>query len=84
MSRTTMPSCLGCKHLHLFKERTFEPSEPTCAAFPDGIPREIRVGEYDHTQPHQMMVAYCLHHCMIEDPPCATSSSGTKNGCTIN
>ena len=52
MSRTTMPTCLGCKHLHLFKERTFEPSEPTCAAFPDGIPREIRIGECDHTTPH--------------------------------
>ncbi|MGZ7171556.1 MAG: hypothetical protein ACXVI1_10185 [Halobacteriota archaeon] len=47
-----MPTCLGCKHLHLFKERTFEPSEPTCAAFPDGIPREIRIGEFDHAQPH--------------------------------
>ncbi|MGZ4917903.1 MAG: hypothetical protein ACXVI5_07595, partial [Halobacteriota archaeon] len=39
-------------HLHLFKERTFEPSELTCAAFPDGIPREIRIGEFDHTRPH--------------------------------
>ncbi|MGZ4894544.1 MAG: hypothetical protein ACXVI1_09940 [Halobacteriota archaeon] len=52
MSRMTMPTCLGCKHLHLFRERTFEPSEPTCAAFPDGIPREIRIGEFDHTEPH--------------------------------
>lgn len=52
MSRVTMPTCLGCKHLHLSKKRTFEPSEPTCAVFPDGIPREIRIGEFDHTQPH--------------------------------
>ncbi|HYC19703.1 MAG TPA: hypothetical protein VEF35_03670 [Candidatus Bathyarchaeia archaeon] len=47
-----MPTCLGCRHLHLFKEPTFEPPEPACAAFPDGIPREIRIGEHDHTKPH--------------------------------
>jgi hypothetical protein len=35
--------CFGCKHLWVY---------PRCAAFPDGIPYEIRAGYNDHTQPY--------------------------------
>ena len=41
------PQCTRCKHLH-------PPSGPfgyACDAFPDGIPEEIFVDGFDHTQP---------------------------------
>ncbi len=50
--RVHLPSCLGCRRLHINEERTFEPTLLTCDAFPSGIPRAIRVGEHDHTLPH--------------------------------
>jgi len=42
-------SCGGCKHLDL--HTAFD--EPyKCAAFPDGIPDEIWLGENDHRNPY--------------------------------
>lgn len=37
--------CVRCAH----KTRT---ARPVCAAFPDGIPREIWTGERDHDAPY--------------------------------
>lgn len=39
------PMCTRCKHFRL------EPGLP-CDAFPDGIPDDILVGGFDHTQPY--------------------------------
>ena len=36
--------CLKCKFLFLF--------DPGCEAFPDGIPDNILIGEFDHTKKH--------------------------------
>ena len=36
------PVCFQCRHFFFF---------PFCAAFPDGIPVKIRVGENDHSAP---------------------------------
>jgi hypothetical protein len=38
------PTCNLCRH------RTLDTSH-TCAAFPDGIPRQIWNGQHDHTTP---------------------------------
>lgn len=41
---TIFPQCFDCKRL--------DPGKAfTCAAFPEGIPREIRFAEHDHTKP---------------------------------
>ena len=37
-----IPICVRCKHLH---------PDWTCDAFPDGIPREIKLDEVDHRKP---------------------------------
>lgn len=37
------PACINCKHANL--------SAGTCAAFPDGIPREVISGDNQHTEP---------------------------------
>lgn len=38
------PICFDCKHLN-------GKAPLKCAAFPDGIPKEILLGENDHTEP---------------------------------
>ncbi len=37
--------CFACRH------RDFSGEDPTCAAFPDGIPSEIFYGGFDHRKP---------------------------------
>lgn len=39
------PICLFCKHKSMTPKHT-------CSAFPNGIPREIWLGENDHTMPY--------------------------------
>lgn len=46
----TLPLCFECKHLVPKTERDGKPS--TCAAFPDGIPREITLSKADHRLPY--------------------------------
>ena len=40
--------CPKCRHRKLDVE-----DWPQCAAFPDGIPREILSAEHDHTEPYE-------------------------------
>ncbi len=40
--------CSKCVHLNLDPDA----KQPTCKAFPSGIPNEIWVGDNDHTQPY--------------------------------
>lgn len=40
---TKITQCLNCKHWIKLK---------TCTAFPSGIPWEILINEFDHTQPY--------------------------------
>ena len=42
------PICLECKHFHRDSKR----EGFTCDAFPDGVPEEIIMGEFDHRKPH--------------------------------
>lgn len=45
---TSIPQCFRCKHYDADAPRgTFR-----CAAFSEGIPREILFNEFDHTKPH--------------------------------
>lgn len=46
---TTGPraQCMACKNLHPLKFAT----QPTCDAYPQGIPDEIFTNERDHRQP---------------------------------
>lgn len=46
----TLP-CTRCAHIHFDKIHTPEFRGYTCAAFPAGIPKEIRTGENRHTTP---------------------------------
>jgi hypothetical protein len=39
------PVCDGCRHLDLAKKRS-------CAAFPEGIPLPIWLGDHDHRTPY--------------------------------
>jgi hypothetical protein len=41
--RITEAPCLNCRHLQGF---------PYCKAFPDGIPKEIQLGENQHDRPY--------------------------------
>ena len=41
------PACMDCKHF------INEKGTPRCAAFPDGIPEEIWMGEVDHVKPYK-------------------------------
>lgn len=46
---TVLPQCLGCRHL-----RPTAPTGPAalkCAAFPEGVPREILLAQHDHRKP---------------------------------
>lgn len=51
------PKCSkrGCKHFQgvrwLGKDEASE--RPVCAAYPDGIPKEIAYGDNPHTTPHK-------------------------------
>lgn len=38
---TTVPQCMFCKHHH---------GDLTCDAFPDGIPEDILLNEFDHVE----------------------------------
>lgn len=44
---TATPLCHACAHLD--RERD---ENPTCSAFPEGIPEEIWTNHYDHRQPY--------------------------------
>lgn len=41
------PVCIDCKHY------INEKGEPKCAAFPEGIPEDIWMGEVDHSEPYE-------------------------------
>lgn len=45
------PQCLDCRHKH--KKSKINPWTPTCDAFPEGIPAEIKSNEFDHTKPYE-------------------------------
>jgi hypothetical protein len=47
MTQGPPPICLDCKHLNDEIDDAF-----VCAAFPDGIPMEIVLGDFDHHKPH--------------------------------
>jgi len=40
---TILPQCLRCKYWN---------GKGRCEAFPDGIPHEILIDEFDHKEPH--------------------------------
>lgn len=40
--------CAACRHL----QQPINFSSPSCAAFPNGIPWEIQIGQVRHTQPY--------------------------------
>jgi hypothetical protein len=40
-----IPNCIYCRHSRL-------PESKTCIAFPEGIPREIFMGERTHRKPY--------------------------------
>lgn len=41
-----IPQCPLCKHFNRNADT------PACTAFPDGIPKEIAKGEFDHREKH--------------------------------
>lgn len=41
------PPCVTCRHLHTIRED----DDPTCDAFPRGIPETIWQGPHDHRTP---------------------------------
>lgn len=45
MSQRLLGQCIVCVHAENGEDRL------TCPAYPDGIPDEIYLGEYDHRQP---------------------------------
>ena len=45
-TRVFSPVCNGCRHL------VRDYNQRRCAAFPEGIPSEIWLGEHDHRQPY--------------------------------
>lgn len=42
--------CAKCKHFDKASPRL----KRTCVAFPDGIPKEILMGDFDHQEPHPL------------------------------
>lgn len=46
MTSFATPICVGCKALR------GDLVYPKCAAYPEGIPREIQLSDVDHRQPH--------------------------------
>ena len=41
--------CLSCVHFHgVYKKR-----DPSCDAFPNGIPEKIWMGDFDHNNPFE-------------------------------
>lgn len=47
MTIGSAPICLECKHFDFDNDEA-----NVCEAFPDGIPDEIIMGDFDHTQPY--------------------------------
>ena len=47
MTSYSMPMCYTCKHHDKENEEA-----DVCLAFPDGIPNEILLSYFDHTQPY--------------------------------
>lgn len=52
MTQQAPPICFTCKHYHYARNRKRMPSDRTCKAYPDGIPKAIYYSDADHHKPY--------------------------------
>ncbi len=55
--------CSSCVHFR----GSFEKEEPSCAAFPLGIPKEIWEGDFDHNNPFEGDLGIMFNATVEED-----------------